>query len=75
MAESVVHGAEEQFQDQIEFVHLNLLSPIGRQAAGQYGIRIVPVTLLFDGTGKLVERQAGIPDAQWLSGRIRQVAS
>lgn len=75
MAESVVHGAEEQFHDQIEFVHLNLLSPIGRQAAGQYGIRIVPVTLLFDGRGRLVEQKAGVPDAQWLSSKIRQVTA
>jgi len=39
-----------------------LLGKIGRQAAREYSLHIVPATLLFDSQGSIVVRKMGIPD-------------
>jgi len=58
-----VNGIEDQVGNQVEIIRLDLLSAIGRQAARQYGVHMVPATLLFDGQGEIVERQTGMPEA------------
>lgn len=66
MANSIVNGIESDYEDAVDVVRLNLLSALGRRAAVEYGIQMVPVTLLFDGQGSLVVRQTGMPDAAGL---------
>ena len=58
-----MNGIETQLGNKVEIIRLDLLSGIGRQAAHEYGVRIVPATLLFDGKGELIERQMGKPQA------------
>jgi len=58
-----VNGIEAQVGNEIEIIRLDLLGTIGRQAAREYGVRMVPTTLLFDGNGVLIERQTGKPEA------------
>ena len=64
-----MNGIEEQVGNQVEIIRLDLLSAIGRQAARQYGVHMVPATLLFDGQGEIVERQTGMPEA----GRVIEI--
>lgn len=58
-----MNGIEAQVGNRVEIIRLDLLSAIGRQAARQYGVHMVPATLLFDGQGEIVERQTGMPEA------------
>jgi hypothetical protein len=58
-----VNGIETQVGDRLEIIRLDLLSAIGRQAAREYDVRMVPATLLFDGMGELIDRQVGKPEA------------
>ncbi len=62
MAQPIVDGLKEQLGDEINIIHLNLLGSIGRQAARTYGVSIVPATLLFNGSGKLLMREVGMPN-------------
>lgn len=66
-----MNGIEDQLGDKVEIIRLDLLSTIGRQAAREYGVVIVPFTLLFDGSGKIVLRRAGLPEAQTLVETIQ----
>ena len=56
-----MNGIEEQVGSKVEIIRLDLMSAIGRQAARAYDVRMVPATLLFDGKGKLIDRQMGKP--------------
>lgn len=73
MADSVVNGVKQELKDQVDVIHLNLMSKVGRQAAGKFSVRIVPVTLLFDGQGTMVARQMGMPDAEFLLEQIEKI--
>jgi thioredoxin-related protein len=66
-----VNGVKKDLKGQADVIHLNLMSKVGRQAADKFGVRIVPVTLLFDGQGNIIGRQAGMPDAQRLMEQIQ----
>lgn len=63
-ADSIVNGIEAQMGNMVEIIRLDLLGAIGRQAAREYGVYIVPATLLFDGKGELIDRQTGMPEAK-----------
>ena len=54
----------------LEVLRLNLLSAVGRSFAAGYRVRIVPVTLLFDGRGQLLARYTGVPDATAIQARL-----
>ena len=64
-------GLERDVKGQATVLRLDLLSGIGREAARAYGVTIVPTTLLFDGEGRVVLRETGLPDA----GRFRAAVS
>ena len=70
MAKPIVDGLPEQTNNSVEVVHLNLLVGVGREAAGRYGVRLVPATVLLDNQGQLLERQTGRPDTSRLIGRM-----
>jgi hypothetical protein len=57
-----VNGIETHLGSKVEIIRLDLMGKIGRQAAREYGVYIVPATLLFDGNGELVDRHTGIPE-------------
>ena len=71
MAKPIVDGIPEQKTESVEVIHLNLLLGAGREAAGRYGVRLVPATVLLDNQGQLVDRQTGRPNAGQLLGRMR----
>ncbi len=63
MTKPIVDGIPGKTNVQVEVIHLNLLVGVGREAASQYGVRMVPATLLLDNRGRLLERQIGRLDA------------
>jgi len=71
MAKPIVNGIPEQTNHSVEVIHLNLLVGAGREAAGQYGVRMVPATVLIDNQGQLLDRQTGRPDARHLIEKMR----
>ena len=56
--------------DEVELIHLNLLSPIGREAARTFGVYIVPATLLFDGKAEVIVRKIGMPNTDRLTNAL-----
>ena len=72
MSEPVVNGLKAELGDKLELIHLNLLSGPGREAAGAYGVMLVPTTLLFDGQGELLLRQMGLPERTKLRQAIEK---
>lgn len=55
-------------------LRLDLLSGIGREAARAYDMTIVPTTLLFDGEGRVVLRETGLPDAGRFRAKVSELA-
>ena len=67
-----MNGVKKELKGQVDVIHLSLMSQVGRQAASKFGVRIVPVTLIFDGYGNMIGRQTGMPNAKWLREQIQQ---
>ncbi len=55
----------------VDVVHLNLVSAVGREIGGQYGVKVVPTTLLFNRDGELLTRVNGVPKKDELIAQIR----
>jgi hypothetical protein len=66
-----VNGIEAQLGNKVEIIRLDLLGKIGRQAAREYSVQIVPATLLFDSQGAIVIRKMGVPDPALLVETVR----
>ena len=73
MAKPIVDGIPEQTNDSIEVIHLNMLLGAGREAAGRYGVRVVPATVLIDSRGQLLDRQSGRPDVARLISKMNLI--
>lgn len=58
---------------QATVLRIDLLSGVGREAARAYGVRMVPTTLLFDGEGRVVLRETGLPDAERFRVRVAEL--
>lgn len=56
-----MNGIEKDLAGRATVVHLNLLSRLGREVAGSYGVRAAPATLVFDGAGRVRYRHEGLP--------------
>ncbi len=41
---------------------MSVLSKLGQEVAQRHDVRSVPTFLVFDGQGKLIGRQVGLPD-------------
>lgn len=55
----VVHGLEQEYGEQIEFVYLNIDDPETEAAKQKYGYRVQPHFFLVDGEGEVVEEWLG----------------
>jgi thioredoxin 1 len=71
LAKPIVDGLEKDLEGQAQVVRLNILSEVGREAAGRYGVRSVPTFLIFDNEGTLIGREVGFPNR----GRIESLVS
>jgi thioredoxin-related protein len=70
LAKPVVDRLERDLEDQARVLRLNIVSSVGRQLAGRYGVRGVPTFLLFDETGEMVHYQVGRLDANRIKFEI-----
>ena len=66
-----MNGIDAQLGNKVEIIRLDLLGAIGRQAAREYSVHIVPATLLLDSQGTIVVRRTGIPDPALLVETVR----
>lgn len=60
---------------QATVLRIDLLSKVGREAARTYDVKIVPTTLLFDGEGRVVLRETGLPDAERFRARVAELTA
>ena len=71
MAKPIVDGIPDQTNKSVEVIHLNMLVGGGREAAGRYGVRLAPATVLLDNQGQLLDRHTGRPNVSQLKGRMK----
>ena len=55
---------ERELQGQAKVIRVNLMSSMGMALAGRYGVRASPTMLVFDGAGKVVYSQPGMPNTE-----------
>lgn len=55
----IVHGLENEYGEQIEFVYLNIDDPETAAAKEKYGYRVQPHFFLVDEDGQVVEQWLG----------------
>ena len=60
-AKPVVNGIEEDLEDTAPVIRLDISSDVGKAAAGRFGVRGVPTTIVLDGAGEVVHRESGVP--------------
>ena len=67
-------GIERDLGDRAQVIRLSVVSKLGNEIAGRYGVRGVPTLLIFDGEGNLAERQTGIPSRQEVVARVNAMS-
>lgn len=55
----VVHGLEQQWGDQINFVYLDIDDPRTESFKRQFGYRYQPHFFLLDGQGEIIDQWVG----------------
>ncbi len=55
----IVHGLEEEYGDEIEFVYLDIDDPANDAAKELYGFRFQPHFLLVGADGEIIEQWLG----------------
>ncbi|MFL7837401.1 MAG: TlpA family protein disulfide reductase [Candidatus Promineifilaceae bacterium] len=71
LAEPIVNGFKEEMTGRVDVVHLSMLSVVGHEVGGRYGVQVVPTSLLFDNEGKLIKRVDGLPNKDDLIAQIQ----
>jgi hypothetical protein len=56
-----VDRLEAQLADKARVIRLDIFSSAGRQAAARFGVRGVPMFVILDGQGQVVDSQYGVP--------------
>jgi thioredoxin-like negative regulator of GroEL len=59
LAKPVVDGLERDLKGKSAVLRLDVLSQLGRQVAGQFGVRGVPTLVVVDGNGQPMLTQVG----------------
>ena len=67
-------GLERDLKGRAAVLRLDLMSGVGREAASQFGVKAVPTTLVFDGSGQVILRQVGSVDAGAIRTQIADLA-
>lgn len=73
MAKPVVDRLERELADQARVLRIDVMSQTGRMLVQQYGVRAVPTFLVFDGNGRAVYAQAGLPDREAIVALVAQL--
>lgn len=60
MAKPIVDGLEEDLKGKADVIRLDMLSAVGHQTAGHFGVRGLPTLVVVDGQGEVVGMQVGL---------------
>ena len=66
-------GLERDLQGRAAVLRLDVLSPIGGQAAARFGVSGVPVLVVVDGGGQPVLSQAGRFQAEAVLAKVEEL--
>ncbi len=61
---------EADLKGRTTVLRIDLLSQVGRAAAQDYGVTLIPTVLVFDGQGQVILQQIGMIDATAISTTI-----
>ena len=64
MAKPIVDGIERDLGDQAQVVRLSVMSGTGSRAAQRYGVKSIPTTIIFGGSGDVVSQIVCVPNRQ-----------
>ena len=56
----MVNGLERDLGDRAAVIKLNTSSAVGRDAAYQYAVRVLPTFVVLDGNGRVLLKREGI---------------
>jgi thioredoxin-related protein len=62
LAKPIVDRLERELEGKVQVVRLGVFDEVGQEIARRYDVRGVPTFLIFDGQGKLIGREVGMPD-------------
>jgi len=62
ISKPIVDGIEKDLAGKARLIRLNVLDRVGRKAAGQYQVGVVPALVILDGDGQVRYRRSGIPN-------------
>lgn len=75
MAKPIVDGLESNLAGKANVVRLDIMSSLGRQAAGHFGVRGLPTLLVVDGSGQVVLSQLGLIRPGPVQQQVEQLVS
>ncbi len=64
---------KRDFEDKVIFITADVDDPEGRQLAGEYQVRTIPVYFYLQRKGEVRGTDTGIQDAHYLRGRIENL--
>jgi thioredoxin-like negative regulator of GroEL len=70
-----VDGLERDLKGKSDVLRLDVLSPLGRQVAGQFGVRGVPTLIVVDGNGRPTLTQVGRLESGAVQAEVDQLLS
>ena len=56
-ARPIVDGLEKEWEQKVQFLHLEFRSPLGREMGRRFQIEHIPAILILDGDGQLHWRE------------------
>jgi hypothetical protein len=71
----IVHGLEQQFGKQVDFLYLDVADPRVAEAKAQFGFRATPHFFLINGKGAVLKEWQGVTDAELLEDGLRSAAA
>jgi thioredoxin-like negative regulator of GroEL len=74
VAKPIVDGLENDLQGRARVMRLNVLNSVGMNAARRFGVRAVPTFVVFDGQGKVIEVQIGMPNRAKITSAVTALA-
>ena len=66
-----MNGIEKDLRGKAEVLRLNILTRPGKEVARRYEVKGIPTTVVVDGAGKVIYRQAGLPDRGAIVGLVK----
>ena len=69
-AKPIVNGIEKDLEGKAKVVRLNMLSQVGKEVAGQFGVQSIPTTLVLDATRKEIYRHSGVPNRREVVAQV-----